>query len=459
LKSQHVLRSSSSEEKSRPLRRSRWLGDQCGLTTLEYAVLFILILIGALALWTALGRSLRTQVDRGETTLISTLDRARVGEFSANRAAGGAQIGAAPATGSATATGAPLRPGTAAASPSAVAVSPSAAAVAPGPSSSAAPPSAANPSVAATSSRVSPANSSAAGAAPPTNIFSTKLGTAGKVLVAAAGAIAGAGLAAGTSVATTYASTALCGPAVVVCAGAVTVGLAAAGGYAMYKGGWAQLKGAFGRTFSSEQATVGDALSVGMTVGGVAYGVAEAAGAVRVPGLASGAGTAARSSDAVSEVGGSVAALERSAAPPSKIPSDVYHATLKPEYAQGIVDGINPKVLNAESRFGKAFYVAEHADTSLAEMAHHQAVPTHGIRFQWDASKARVLDLTDPATAAKYGYTGGPITDATKAIGTRALDEGFNAIRYPSLRGQSNNIAVLKDFDALLKPQMITPIR
>ena len=71
----------------------------------------------------------------------------------------------------------------------------------------------------------------------------------------------------------------------------------------------------------------------------------------------------------------------------------------------------------------------------------------------------KVLDLTDPNVAAKYGYTGGPITSETQAIGAAARRDGFNVIRFYSERdiGKINN-AVLEDFNEILKPQIVTPV-
>lgn len=43
--------------------------DQRGLSTLEYAVLFVVILIGALAVWSKIARTLETQVSAGTSTL------------------------------------------------------------------------------------------------------------------------------------------------------------------------------------------------------------------------------------------------------------------------------------------------------------------------------------------------------------------------------------------------------
>ena len=62
--------------------------------------------------------------------------------------------------------------------------------------------------------------------------------------------------------------------------------------------------------------------------------------------------------------------------------SDVSHATTSSRATQGVLDGINPDFLNGQSRFGKAFYVAEKPQTALAELAHHNATPTHGIRLR-----------------------------------------------------------------------------
>jgi RHS repeat-associated protein len=137
--------------------------------------------------------------------------------------------------------------------------------------------------------------------------------------------------------------------------------------------------------------------------------------------------------------------------------TDVFHATTSPGAAQGVANGINPARLNPNSRFGRAFYAAEGPDTALAEMAHHGASPTHGVRFSLNTSNARVLDLADPNVASAWGYSGGPISSATQAIGPKAAGAGFNAIRYPSLRGGGMNWAILDDFDDLLVPQMITP--
>jgi Flp pilus assembly pilin Flp len=53
--------------------------DQRGLSTMEYAVLFVIIVVGAIALWMNLGESLSTQVADGTDTFNGELDTAQGG--------------------------------------------------------------------------------------------------------------------------------------------------------------------------------------------------------------------------------------------------------------------------------------------------------------------------------------------------------------------------------------------
>ena len=131
-----------------------------------------------------------------------------------------------------------------------------------------------------------------------------------------------------------------------------------------------------------------------------------------------------------------------------------------PNAAIGILNGVDPKFLNPDSRFGAAFYVAERPGTTLAELAHHGATPTHGIRFDFNASSANILDLTDPNIAKAFNYNGGPISSATQQIGVQAREQGFNVIRFGSQRdpGGINN-AVLDNFNELLVPQFVSPTK
>lgn len=143
--------------------------------------------------------------------------------------------------------------------------------------------------------------------------------------------------------------------------------------------------------------------------------------------------------------------------PTSGQPPDVYHVTADAKSAQDVVDGINPAFLSPESRFGPALYSSEVPETALAEAQHHGKAPDFGIRYSVDDSNARILDLTDPSTAAEYGYAGGPITPSSQAIATLALSLGYNAIRFLSERGSGANLAVIDDHNDVLHPQMITP--
>ena len=48
--------------------------DQKGLSTMEYAVLFVIIVVGAIALWSALGQDLATRISKGTDTFKTNLD-------------------------------------------------------------------------------------------------------------------------------------------------------------------------------------------------------------------------------------------------------------------------------------------------------------------------------------------------------------------------------------------------
>jgi filamentous hemagglutinin len=75
-----------------------------------------------------------------------------------------------------------------------------------------------------------------------------------------------------------------------------------------------------------------------------------------------------------------------------------------------------------------------------------------------DQSALNVLDLTNPELAAKYGYSGGPISSATQAIGNQASASGYNAIRYFSERvSGGTNLAILDNYNDILHPIMVTP--
>ncbi|QUE53194.1 RES family NAD+ phosphorylase [Luteolibacter ambystomatis] len=101
--------------------------------------------------------------------------------------------------------------------------------------------------------------------------------------------------------------------------------------------------------------------------------------------------------------------------------------------------------------------ISDDAATTLAELAHHGASGSHTIRYSLDLNKANILDLTDPSIAKAWGYAGGDITPATQAIGIRAIEAGYNVIKFPSLRGPGTNYGVISDFNKILTPKMIVP--
>jgi hypothetical protein len=151
---------------------------------------------------------------------------------------------------------------------------------------------------------------------------------------------------------------------------------------------------------------------------------------------------------------------EKSAGPKTTTtPEDGYHARTSPEITQSVLDKIDPSRFSRDTRFGKAFYVADKGDVAVAEIAHHGATPTHMIRYKLDLSKAKVLDLTDPAVVKKWGSPGGNNYAKTQAIAKKAQEAGFDAIKFPSQRAGGNNIAIFDKFDEILSPQMVTPVK
>ncbi|MCX7122035.1 MAG: RES family NAD+ phosphorylase, partial [Gammaproteobacteria bacterium] len=136
----------------------------------------------------------------------------------------------------------------------------------------------------------------------------------------------------------------------------------------------------------------------------------------------------------------------------------VYHTVTSARSAEGVLNGIDPLRFNVESRFGGAFYVSEVPDTTLVELAHHNSIGIDTIRFNFNASEAKILNLTDPKIANQWGYCGGSSYDIAQTIAKTAKKFGFNVIRYSSERGVGENLAVFNNFEKLLSPQMIVPV-
>lgn len=138
--------------------------------------------------------------------------------------------------------------------------------------------------------------------------------------------------------------------------------------------------------------------------------------------------------------------------------SDVFHSVPNKESAQGVVDGIDPGKLSAKNRFGRGLYLSEIPETTLAELAYHDNVGEFTIRFNFDDESAIILDLTEQDIANEWGYKGGEDYLVPQQIAINAQEEGYNVIRFPSERGQGNNLVIFKDFDTILSPQMISPV-
>ena len=230
-------------------------------------------------------------------------------------------------------------------------------------------------------------------------------------------------------------------------------------------------------TPANKAVVVGDAL--GLAIG---YGIGKAIGV------------------AVSKFGPTVAemfaqrAAERAAqeALQEADPATVYHFK-GTKFVQFVLDGINPEYFGKDTRYGAGFYVAQQGETAIAEVSYHGVNAAEGqvIRYEMDMSKVKALDMTDPATAKAYhveeafaheraveadvlakraeGILPKEALDeltSTKyakfqEIGARAQAEGYNAVKFPSVRGKGSNYVIYsksKEFiNQVMKPQMVMP--
>lgn len=136
----------------------------------------------------------------------------------------------------------------------------------------------------------------------------------------------------------------------------------------------------------------------------------------------------------------------------------VRHAVGSTRQAESVLKGIDPKFFNPNSRFGGGFYVTVKGETAVAELAAHDVKATQVIRYDFNLSKQRVLDLTNPNIASQWGFTTSSSTEACQAIAANARAQGYNAIAFPSYRGSGTNYVIYDKFDEILKPQMISPV-
>lgn len=139
--------------------------------------------------------------------------------------------------------------------------------------------------------------------------------------------------------------------------------------------------------------------------------------------------------------------------------TSVQHAVGSANQAQSVLDGINPKYFNPESRFGGGFYVGADADTIVAELAEHGNTAKYAISYDMNLSGQKVLDLTDPKIASEWGYVQNlTSTKACQNIGELARTKGYNVIKFQSYRGDGINYVIYNNFENILSPRNVTPV-
>ena len=200
-------------------------------------------------------------------------------------------------------------------------------------------------------------------------------------------------------------------------------------------------------------------------------------------GLAIGYGAGKLIGAAVSKFGPTVAEMFAQRAAQKALqdadPATVYHFK-GDDYVASVLKEINPNYFQADTRYGAGFYVAQQGETAIAEVTYHGGDPAAGkvIRYEMDVSKIKALDMSDPAIAkaykvdeafahehaverevatemAKGGHTPAElqsIKELTKTkyakfqeIGAKAQAEGYNAVKFPSVRGAGNNYVIYTD--------------
>ncbi|MGB8717566.1 MAG: RES family NAD+ phosphorylase, partial [Rhodanobacteraceae bacterium] len=70
---------------------------------------------------------------------------------------------------------------------------------------------------------------------------------------------------------------------------------------------------------------------------------------------------------------------------------------------------------------------------------------------------ARVLDFTNPKVAELFGYNSMDSYQLTGQLAERAIQMGYDAIKYKSVRGAGDNYAILRLESGAMQPQMIAP--
>ena len=84
--------------------------------------------------------------------------------------------------------------------------------------------------------------------------------------------------------------------------------------------------------------------------------------------------------------------------------TSVQHAVGNANQAQSVLEGINPKYFNPESRFGGGFYVGTDFDTIVAELSEHGNTAKYAISYDMNLNGQKVLDLTNLQITSEWGY-------------------------------------------------------
>ena len=144
---------------------------------------------------------------------------------------------------------------------------------------------------------------------------------------------------------------------------------------------------------------------------------------------------------------------------------DVRQARQGAEITQSVLNNIDPSRFNEAGRFGAAFYVAQEGATAVKEVATHGGQASHVIRYQADLNKAKILDLTNPEIAKAWNYADDvTAVGAHQHLATKAMEQGYNAIKFSSYRGSGYNYALFDNplnpfkFNEWLSPQMVSPV-
>lgn len=138
----------------------------------------------------------------------------------------------------------------------------------------------------------------------------------------------------------------------------------------------------------------------------------------------------------------------------------VYHLAPNQTAQASVARGIDPKCFRPTNRFGGAFYASGQVNGARLEVLHHAPGLSTGqveyfVKFKVNLSTQKVLDLTQPSVALKWGYTPNVAANAeatqyvvTRAIADRAMAQGYTVIKFPSqVNSVYTNYAFLPNTD------------